>query len=159
MPTIIAISQQFDQPTLGQLIDADPVVQRYRTPFAPFDWTALEKASTSSGPGRPAHPPSAYVKALLVRIGEHLSSTPRWRAYLLDHPLWDPELGFRPHLDITAPYGFAVGKTVLTVRPPNPIRRPLVCTLLAGPFPPTLSTLLSQNPAQGAAETLCRPPF
>src|SRR5260370_3743622 len=137
MPTIIAISQQFDQPTLGKVIDADPVVQRYRTLFALFDWTALEKASTSSGPGRPAHPPSAYVKALLVRIGEHLSSTPRWRAYLLDHPLLVLELGFRPHPDITAPHGFAAGKTRPSVPPLHTILRPLDNTLPADLLSPT----------------------
>ncbi len=58
------------------------------------------------GPGRPAHPTSAYLKAALVRISEHHLSTPRWRAYLLDHPLLVLELGFRPHIDLTQPYGF-----------------------------------------------------
>src|SRR5438445_13822544 len=115
MAPIIPISRQFDQPTLGKLIDADSVVHRYRTLFALFDWTALQPAATS-GPGRPAHPPSAYVKALLVRIGEHLSSTPRFRAYLLDHPLLVLELGFRPYLDLSKPYGFDVTKTVPCVR-------------------------------------------
>src|SRR5213079_1323933 len=111
----IAYSPQFDQSTLSKLIDAAPVVQRYRTLFALFDWTALQRAARPSRPGRAAHPPSAYVKALVVRIGEHLSSTPRWRAYLLDHPLLLLELGFRPHLDLTAPYGFRVNQTVPSV--------------------------------------------
>src|SRR2546428_13750919 len=52
-----------------KLIDANPLVQRYRSQFALFDWTALEPAVKPTGPGRPAHSPSAYVKALLVRIG------------------------------------------------------------------------------------------
>jgi hypothetical protein len=125
MPPIIPISRQFDQPTLGKIIDADAVVQRYRELFALFDWTALEPAIKPSGPGRPGHPPSAYVKALLVRIGEHLSSTPRWRAYLLDHPLLVLELGFRPHLDFTEPYGFRVDKTVPSLGHLNVI----LCTL------------------------------
>jgi hypothetical protein len=72
MPPLIPISQHFDQPTLSKLLDGDPVVQRYRTLFALFDWTALQPAALAAGPGHPAHPPSAYVKALLVRIGEHL---------------------------------------------------------------------------------------
>src|SRR5712691_9516642 len=93
MTPIIPISLQFDQPTLGKLIEADPIVQRYCGLFALFDWTPLEPAARPSSPGRPAHPPSAYVKALLVRIGEHLSSTPRWRAYLLDHPRHGPRTG------------------------------------------------------------------
>src|SRR6266702_3527925 len=125
MPPIIPISRQFDQTMLGKLIDTDPVVQRYRTLFALFDWTALEQPAKPSGPGRPAHPPSAYVKALLVRIGEHLGSTPRWRAYLLDHPLLVLELGFRPHLDYTQTYGFDVGQTVPSVGHLNAILRRL----------------------------------
>src|SRR5947209_20528182 len=131
MNPIIPSSQQFDQSTLGKLIDADPVVQRYRTLFALFDWTSLEPAATSSGPGRPGHPLSAYVKALLVRIGEHLSSTPRWRAYLLDHPLLVLELGFRPHLDLHEPYGFDVSKTVPCVRHLNDILQGLDQNLLS----------------------------
>src|SRR6266571_6587648 len=134
MASIIPISQHFDQPTLSKLIDADPVVQRYRTLFALFDWTALEPAVRPSGPGRPAHPPSAYVKALLVRIGEHLGSTPRWRAYLLDHPLLVLELGFRPHLDYTKTYGFDVGKTVPSVGHLNTILRSLPSQLLSELF-------------------------
>lgn len=46
-------------------------------------------------PGAPAHPKSAYFKAALVRINEHHLSTPRWRAYLLDHPLLAPLFGSR----------------------------------------------------------------
>src|SRR6266700_6608484 len=125
MPPIIPSSQPFDQPTLGKLIDADAVVQRYRRLFALFDWTALDPPAKPSRPGRPAHPPSAYVKALLVRIGEHLSSTPRWRAYLLDHPLLVLELGFRPYLDLTTSYGFDVEKTVPCVRHLNDVLRHL----------------------------------
>src|SRR2546425_4077654 len=149
MPPIIAISAHFDQPTLGKILDADPIVQRYRVLFALFDWTALERTATTSGRGRPAHPPSAYVKALLVRIGEHLSSTPRWRAYLLDHPLLVLELGFRPHLDITAPYGFAVGKTVPSVRHLNAILRTLDSNLLAELFTQTVQALLAEIPGLG----------
>ncbi len=37
MPPIIPISRQFDQSTLGKLLDADTVVQRYRTLFALLD--------------------------------------------------------------------------------------------------------------------------
>ncbi len=100
MPPIIPISEYFDQPTLRKLIDADTVVQRYRALFALFDWSGID-APAQRGPGKPAHPQSAYLKAALVRINQHLSSTPRWRAYLLDHPLLVLELGFRPHLDIS----------------------------------------------------------
>jgi hypothetical protein len=149
MSSIIPISQQFDQPTMSHLIAADAVVQRYRTQFALFDWTALEPAARPSGPGRPAHPPSAYVKALLVRIGEHLGSTPRWRAYLLDHPLLVLELGFRPHLDYTKPYGFDVGKTVPSVGHLNAILRRLDSRLLAELFEQTVHALQAEIPGLG----------
>src|SRR6266568_1934926 len=149
MPPIIPISQHFDQPTLSKLIDADPVVQRYRTLFALFDWTALEPAITPSGPGRPGHPPSAYVKALLVRIGEHLGSTPRWRAYLLDHPLLLLEMGFRPHLDRNSPYGFDVEKTVPSVGHLNAILRILDSQWLSDLFAQTVQALQAEIPGLG----------
>src|SRR5436305_9410548 len=146
MSPIIPSSRQFDQPTLSKLIDADRVVQRYRTLFALFDWTALEPAVKPSGPGRPAHPPSAYVKALLVRIGEHLSSTPRWRTYLLDHPLLVLELGFRPHLDRNSPYGFDVAKTVPCVRHLNDILQRLDQHWLSDLFTQTVHALQAEIP-------------
>src|SRR5437870_4676821 len=148
MAPILPISRQFDQPTMHHLIAADVVVQRYRTLFALFDWSAIDPPRPR-GPGNPGHPKSAYLKALLVRIGEHLSSTPRWRAYLLDHPLLVLELGFRPHLDITAPYGFAVGKTVPSVRHLNAILRTLDSTLLAELFTQTVQALLAEIPGLG----------
>jgi hypothetical protein len=149
MPPIIPISQQFDQPTLDKLIEADPVVQRYRTLFALFDWTALEPAAKPSRPGRPGHPPSAYVKALLVRIGEHLDSTPHWRAYLLDHPLLVLELGFRPHLDVTAPYGLRLNQTVPSVRHLNTILSTLDSRWLSELFAQTVQALQAEIPGLG----------
>src|SRR5438874_6928941 len=149
MPSIIPISQHFDQPTIHSLIDADPVVQRYRRLFALFDWTATSPAATSSGPGRPAHPPSAYIKALLVRIGEHLSSTPRWRAYLLDHPLLVLELGFRPHLDLGMVYGFCVESTVPCVRHLNTVLRTLDGQVLSGLLTQTVHALQAEIPGLG----------
>src|SRR2546430_10715382 len=144
MPPIIPSSQQFDQPTLGKLIDTDPVVQRYRRLFALFDWTALDPPAKPSSPGRPAHPPSAYVKALLVRIGEHLSSTPRWRTYLQDHPLLVLELGFRPHLDLNEPYGFDIAKTVPCVRHLNDILHRLDQHLFSDLFAQTVHALQAE---------------
>jgi hypothetical protein len=149
MPPIIPSSSQFDQPTMGKFIDADPLVQRYRERFALFDWTALEPAVKPTGLGRPAHPPSAYVKALLVRIGEHLGSTPRWRAYLLDHPLLVLELGFRPHLDSTKTYGFDVGQTVPSVGHLNAILRRLDSGLLSQLFAQTVHALQAEIPGLG----------
>src|SRR5258708_6907345 len=149
MPPIIPSSSQFDQLTLSKLIDADPVVQRYRTVFALFDWTALDPPAKPVGPGRPGHPPSAYVKALLVRIGEHLGSTPRWRTYLLDHPLLVLDLGLRPRLDFTEPYGFRVEQTVPSVGHLNAILRSLDSRLLAELFAQTVHALQAEIPGLG----------
>ncbi|MFL5658861.1 MAG: hypothetical protein ACJ8CB_32345, partial [Ktedonobacteraceae bacterium] len=140
MTPIIAISRPFDQPTMHSLMAADTVVQRYRTLFALFDWSALDPPH-KRGPGNPGHPKSAYVKALLVRIGEHLSSTPRWRTYLLDHPLLVLELGFRPYLDLNEAYGFDVAKTVPCVRHLNDILQRLDPHWLSDLFTQTVHAL------------------
>src|SRR5204863_10201089 len=130
----------FNPSTLQQMRDADPVVQRYRARFALFDWSTID-APRPRGPGRPAHPASAYLKAALVRISEHLLTTPRWRAYLLDHPLLVLELGFRPHLDLGQPYGFDVAKTVPSIRHLNSILRTLDARRLADLFDQTVHAL------------------
>lgn len=148
MPPIIPISRQFDQPTLCKLIDADPVVQRYRAQIALFDWSAIDPPR-KRGPGSPAHPTSAYLKAALVRISEHLLTTPRWRAYLLDHPLLVLELGFRPRLDPAQPYGFDVAKTVPTIRHLNNILRSLDPRLLANLFAQSVQALHAEIPGLG----------
>src|SRR6266566_6358963 len=148
MASLIPISRQFDQPTLQHLMAADAVVQRYRTLFALCDWNAIDPPR-QRGPGNPGHPKSAYLKALLVRIGEHLGSTPRWRAYLRDHPLLVLELGFRPHLDCNEPYGFAVAKTVPTVRHLNDMLQKLDHHLLADLFAQTVQALQAEIPGLG----------
>src|SRR5260221_14635152 len=61
MPPIIPISRQFDQSTLEQMRDADPVVSR----FALFDWSAIDPPR-KRGPGSPAHPKSASLKKELI---------------------------------------------------------------------------------------------
>src|SRR3989441_7059868 len=148
MSPIIPFSRQVDQPTMHHLLAADAVVQRYRTLFALFDWSTMDPPH-QRGPGRPGHPSSAYVKALLVRIGEHLGSTPRWRAYLLDHPLLVLELGFRPHLDVTEPYGLRLNQTVPSVRHLNTILRTLDSHLLAELFAQTVQALQAEIPGLG----------
>jgi hypothetical protein len=148
MPPIIPISRPFDQSTLQQMRDADPVVQRYRARFALFDWSAID-APRKRGPGKPAHLKSAYLKAALVRISEHHLSTPRWRAYLLDHPLLVLELGFHPHIDLTQPYGFNVARTVPSVRHLNNILRALDPRLLANLFEQSVQALQQEIPGLG----------
>ena len=148
MPPIIPISQHFDQPTLSKLIDADSIVQRYRSLFALFDWSGID-APARRGPGKPAHPQSAYLKAALVRIHEHLGSTPRWRAYLLDHPLLVLELGFRPHLDVREPYGFDLQQTLPSVRWLNEWLRTVDRRLLAPLFEQSVHALRAEIPGLG----------
>jgi hypothetical protein len=130
------------------MIDADPIVQRYRARFALFDWSATDPPR-KGGPGAPAHPKSAYLKAALVRISEYLLTTPRWRAYLLDHPLLVLELGFRPHLDLSQPYGFDVHKTVPSVRHFNNLLRQLDPRLLANLFEQSVQALQAEIPGLG----------
>jgi hypothetical protein len=133
---------------MHHLLAADAGVQRYRTLFALFDWSTMDPPH-KRGPGNPGHPKSAYVKALLVRIGEHLSSTPRWRTYLLDHPLLVLELGFRPHLDRNSPYGFDVEKTVPSVGHLNAILRILDSQWLSDLFAQTVQALQAEIPGLG----------
>jgi hypothetical protein len=145
---ILPCSQHIDQSTLSKLIAADAIVQRYRALFALFDWSGID-APRRRGSGKPAHPQSAYLKAALVRINEHLSSTPRWRAYLLDHPLLILELGFRPHLDTTQPYGFEIAKTVPSVRWLNAWLRSVDRRLLCDLFEQSVRALREEIPGLG----------
>lgn len=80
----------------------DPLVARWQAVFAPIDWTAID-AVRWRRPGPVPHPPSAYCKALLIKLQEHLPSIPRLRAYLLEHPALVVALGFRlvPTADAT----------------------------------------------------------
>lgn len=93
--------------------DADPVVQRYRRLFAHVDWSVVpERDPSRPWPGSPPHPTSAYIKALLVKLGEGTPSITGLRRFLLEHPLLVLELGFRPVRDPTQPYGVDVARTV-----------------------------------------------
>ena len=91
----------------------DPVVQRYRAFFALLDWSQVpERDTTRSWPGPPPHPTAAYVKALLVKLCEHKPYVTELRAFLVEHPWLVLELGFRPAVDPTQPYGFDIEQTV-----------------------------------------------
>jgi hypothetical protein len=95
------------------MLDADPVVAEYRTFFSCFEWSLVEDwQAQRSGPGRPGHPESAYLKAFLIRQNEHFLYTTQLRHFLLRHPLLVIELGFHLVLDPRAPYGFDVEKTL-----------------------------------------------
>ena len=115
--SIIPCSLIFDQQTMTHLLEHDPLVQRFRAFFALFDWSVVpEPPLNRSRPGKRPHPRSAYLKALLLKVGEDLTTCTRLRRFLLEHPLLVLELGFRPVLDITQPYGFSVERSVPTAR-------------------------------------------
>jgi hypothetical protein len=145
---MIAVFPPFDQSTLQCMREADPVVQRYRARFALFEWSGIDPPQ-QRGPGRPGHPSSAYLKAALVRINEHLLSTPGFRAYLLDHPLLVLELGFRPHLDLRQPYGFDVAKTVPSIGHLNTILRTLDTRKLSDLLTQSVQALCEEIPGLG----------
>jgi hypothetical protein len=99
------------------LLDHDPVVQRYRAFFALLDWRQVpERDPSRPWPGVPPHPEAAYVKALLVKVCEGLPYSTDLRTFLVEHPPLVLALGFRPVLDATQPYGFAVARTVPCAR-------------------------------------------
>jgi DDE family transposase len=89
----------------------DPVVARWQAFFAPVDWTAVDQVRWRR-PGPTPHPPSAYGKALLIKVHERLGSVARLRAYLLEHPALVLALGFRPVLDPAQPGGVDIARTV-----------------------------------------------
>src|SRR6266567_9517136 len=96
MVPIIPISHHFDQQTISKIIAADALVQRYRALFALLDWTPLEAPEPATGPGRPAHPKSAFAKAFVVRECEKKASMPALRAFLREHPCWSSNWAFVP---------------------------------------------------------------
>src|SRR6184192_3489966 len=69
-----------------------------------------------SQPGKRPHPQSAYVKALLLKLNEGFAHCTQLRRFLLEHPLLVLELGFRPVLDVSQPYGFDIQRTVPSAR-------------------------------------------
>jgi hypothetical protein len=110
---MIPASALFDQSTLSLLLEHDPVVQRYRTFFALFDWSQVtERDPHRCWPGPRPHPEVTYVKAFLVKLCEGKAYVTELRTFLLEHPLLILELGFCPVLDPTQPYGFDVARTV-----------------------------------------------
>lgn len=117
MLPILPCSRVFDQQTMTHLLAHDPLVQRYRTLFATFDWSVVpETALAPAQPGKRPHPQTAYLKALLLKLQEGLTYCTRLRRFLIEHPLLVLELGFRPVLNYDLPYGFDVERTVPSAR-------------------------------------------
>ena len=110
---MIRASAGFDQRALAAALESDAVVQYYRAFFALLDWTHIpERVVERPWPGGIPHPEAAYVKALLVKLSEQKAYVTDLRTFLVQHPLLVLELGFRPVLDPTQPYGFDVQQTV-----------------------------------------------
>jgi hypothetical protein len=93
----------------------DPVARRYRAFFALLDWSRVpEREGARRWPGRPPHPRTAYIKALLVKLCEQKAYVTDLRRFLVEHPALVLELGFRPVA--SAAGGFDVERTVPCAR-------------------------------------------
>jgi hypothetical protein len=148
--TIIPESQLFDQRTMRLLIEHNDTVQRYRALFALLDWRVVPEPSPDpSRPGKRPHPPSAYIKALLIKLTEGYAYCTQLRRFLVEHPLLVLELGFRPVLNIELPYGFDVERTVPTARWFTQQQRTLDHRVLKELFAQTVQALLEEIPGLG----------
>ena len=69
---MIPTSHRFDQSTMLNLLQVDPVVQDYRAFFALLDWSVVQQwqAQRSAYCDTHGHPITAYLKAFLIRIRE-----------------------------------------------------------------------------------------
>ena len=148
--SILPYSHRFDQQTMSHLLDADPLVQRYRTLFALFDWSVVpDLPPDPSQPGKRPHPVTAYLKALLLKLEEGLTYCTRLRQFLVEHPLLVLELGFRPVLNRDLPYGFDVERTVPSDRWFRSQQQHLSHTLLQTLLMRTVELLDQEIPALG----------
>jgi hypothetical protein len=127
---------------------ADPVVARWQAFFAPIDWTTVDRRRWR-GPGPTPHPPSAYCKALLIKVHERLGSIPRLRRYLVEHPALVLALGFRPVPDPTQPGGVDIARTVPGERWLRHQQQHLATTLLTDLLGATVTALRHVHPDLG----------
>ena len=70
----------------------DPLATVYRRLFAPIDWSVFDQRCPSTRGPRP-HPPSAYLKLLVVKIVSRVRSIAELRRLLLLHPALVWEVG------------------------------------------------------------------
>jgi DDE family transposase len=147
---MIRASAVFDQRALATELDRDAVVQHYRAFFALLDWTQIsERTVEHPWPGTVPHPEAAYVKALLVKLGEQKAYVTDLRSFLVKHPLLVLELGFRPVMDPTQPYGFDVQQTVPCDRWLRHKQQTLDNTLLRALLRQTVHALQQEIPGLG----------
>ncbi len=129
------------------LLAHDPVVAGYRTCFASLDWSVVERWEAQQSPhGRPGHPMSAYLKALLIRICEGFRYTTQLCSFLVNHPLLVLDLGFRLALDPSQPYGFDVEQTLPTRFWLGEVLRHLDRDLLTALLASTVQALYAEIP-------------
>ncbi len=148
--TMIAHSRIFDQQTMALMLEHDPVVQRSRAFFALFDWNVVpEPPIDPTQPGKRPHRQCAYIKALLLKLEEGLTTCTRLRRFLVEHPLLVLELGFRPRLDVEQPYGFDVERTVPTARWLREKQRTLEQSVLQALLVEMVSALREEIPGLG----------
>ena len=147
---MIPASARFDQRGLVTELDCDSVVQRYRSFFALLDWTQVpERVTERPWPGPAAHPESAYVKALLVKLCEQKAYVTDLRRFLVEHPLLVLELGFQPVLDPSKRYGFDANQTVPCDRWLRHKQQTLDNTILRSLLRETVHALQAEIPGLG----------
>jgi hypothetical protein len=132
------------------MLEHDPLVQHSRAFFALFEWRVVpEPPLDPSQPGKRPHPQRAYIKALLLKVEEDLTTCTRLRRFLLEHPLLVLELGFRPILDVEQPYGFDVERTVPSARWLREKQRTLEQPVLQALLVETVQALREEIPGLG----------
>jgi hypothetical protein len=126
------------------------VVARYRAFFALLDWSQVpERDVGGPWPGPPPQPRAAYIKALLVKVCEHQAYITHLRAFLVEHPALVLELGFRPVVDPTPPWGFDVERTVPGARWLRYQQQHLAPPMLPALFAATVRALQAEIPGLG----------
>lgn len=146
---MIANCPPLHQAALTRLMHCDPVVQNYRAFFALLDWDTVPARAVRPWPGPPPHPPTAYVKTLLIKLCEGKEYITQVRAFLVSHPLLVLEIGFRPVLDPAAPYGFDVEQTVPCDRWLRHWQQHLDNAVLQALLRPTVPALQAEIPGLG----------
>ncbi len=133
----------------------DPVVARYRRLFALLDWSVVPaRDARRAWPGRAPHPPTAYIKALLVKLAEGKRCVTELRTFLVEHPALVRELGFRLVPGPTQPAGFDVERTVPGARWLRHQQQTLDQDILRALLAQSIQRLQAQRPELGTTVAL-----
>src|SRR5262249_47936980 len=147
---MIPESLVFDQQTMIRLLEHDPVVQRYRLFFDQLDCSVVPDLPVGrSRPGRRPHPQRAYIKALRIRVCQGFEYISQLRRFLVEHPLFVLDIGFRPDLNWLNPYGFNVEPTVPTAHRLGDYQRNLDHRVLQDLLHATVWALQEEIPGLG----------